>query len=309
MFETPLSIEEQTKAALAGDSSALGVVFQFYRPRLHAHALRICGNMPVAQDAVQDTFISALTHLQSLRDSAVFYPWLKKILVNRCYRLLRKERTAGFDEEMERKDLLVRQSVEDKFEKAANLQQLYKTLMFLSDELKSCILLRYFSEYNSYEDIAMILGVPVGTVRSRLAAAREKLSALLIRTADSDDAALKEAQQWSGFYSDSWNRIYDDDQTRSTFFNHLIPALRIRFTSGKSGIGRNILEEEVNNDLYFGSRFLPKEIVSSGNLSIMEGPNVNHPDFPDRCAPATSIVIFRKNGKVETLQIFDSTRP
>lgn len=309
MFEPPPSIREQTRAALAGDSSALGVVFQFYRPRLQAHALRICGNTPVAQDAVQDTFISALTHLHSLRDATVFYPWLKKILVNRCYRLLQKERTVGFDEEMERKDFAVRQAVEDKFEKAANLQQLYKTLMFLSDELKSCILLRYFSEFNSYEDIAMILDVPVGTVRSRLAAARQKLTLQFTQMTDADDRALTEAKQWSGFYADSWNRIYDDGQTRKSFFNHLVPALRIRFTSGKSGIGRDILEEEVDNDLYFGSRFAPKEVVSSGNISLMEGPNINGPDFPDRCAPATSIVLFRKNGKVETLHIFDSTRP
>src|SRR5262249_10262419 len=147
-----------TKAAINGDSTALGVVFQFYRPRLLAHALRICGNTSVAQDAVQDAFIAALTHLSSLRDTNLFYPWLKKILVNRCYQLLKKEKSVGFEENMERNDFTLRQSVEEKFEKAANLQQLYKALMFLSDELKACIMLRYFSEFNSYEDIAIILG-------------------------------------------------------------------------------------------------------------------------------------------------------
>src|SRR5690242_3518052 len=116
MFQPPPSIESQTNAAIHGDSAALGVVFQFYRPRLQAHALRICGNSPVAQDVVQDTFISAFTHLKSLRDPKLFYPWLRKILVNHCYRLLKKERSVNFDEHMERKDLLVRHSTEDKFE-------------------------------------------------------------------------------------------------------------------------------------------------------------------------------------------------
>jgi len=308
MFQPPQSIEIQARAAIYGDSVALGVVFQFYRARLQAHAMRICGNSPLAQDAVQDTFISALTHLKSLRDPKMFYPWMKKILVNRCYQLLKKEHTVGFDEQMERKDFLVRQSAEDKFEKSATIQQLHKALLLLSDELKSCVLLRYFSEFNSYEDIATILDIPVGTVRSRLSAAREKLMQQFHRVEDAGEKALVEAQQWSGFYADTWKRVYDNNEGRNEFFNHLIPLLQIRFTSGKMGIGRNILEEEVNNDLSFGSRFIVTEVVSSGNVSLMEGHNLNHPDFPDRCAPATSIVIFRKNNMVETLQIFDSAR-
>lgn len=308
MFQPPQEIETHIRAAINGDAVALGIVFQFYRARLLAHALRICGNTPLAQDAVQDTFISALTHLKSLRDEKMFYPWMKKILVNRCFQLLKKERSVGFDEQIEKSDLLLRHSSEDKFEKAANMQQLYKVLMYLSDELKSCVLLRYFSEFNSYEDIATILDIPVGTVRSRLAAAREKLMQQIHLTQDAGDKALVEAKQWSGFYIDSWNRIYDDNQTRNEFFNHLIPSLRIRFTSGKSGLGRTILEEELSNDLTFGSRLVVTEVVTSGNVTLMEGHNNNHHDYPDRCAPATSIVIFRKNSKVETLQIFDSAR-
>ena len=308
MFQPPQEIESHTIAAINGDSVALGIVFQFYRARLLAHALRICGNSPLAQDAVQDTFISALTNLKSLRDPKVFYPWLRKILFNRCYQLLKKERSVGFDEQMERKDFLVRQTAEDKFEKAANMQQLHKVLMFLSDELKSCVLLRYFSEFNNYEDIATILNIPVGTVRSRLAAAREKLMQQFHLVEDAGDKALTEAKQWSGYYADSWKMIYDDNRQRMDFFNHFIPSLNIRFTSGKTGIGRNILEEEVSNDIQFGSRLIITEVISSGNVSLMEGHNINHPEFPDRCAPATSIVIFRKNDKVETLQIFDSAR-
>lgn len=309
MFEVPASIQSQTNAAIQGDSAALGIVFQFYRPRLLAHALRICGNTPLAQDAVQDTFISALTHLKSLRDSTVFYPWLKKILVNRCYQLLKKEKSVGFEENMERSDFAVRQSVEEKFEKAANRQQLYKALMFLSDELRVCILLRYFSEFNSYEDIAVILGIPVGTVRSRLAAAREKLSLQFVHVADAGDKALTEAKRWSDFYLEHWNNLYDDSRIRDAFFNHLHPSLYIRFTSGKQDIGRTLIESEISNDLIYGSRTSVTQVSSSGNISVIEGANFNHPDYPDRCAPFTTLVLFRKNDIVNTAHIFDSPRP
>jgi RNA polymerase sigma factor (sigma-70 family) len=309
MFEVPPSIQTHTEAAVQGDSTALGIVFQFYRPRLQAHALRICGNTPLAQDAVQDTFISALLHLKSLRNTAVFYPWLKRILINRCYQLLKKENTVGFDENMERKDFLVVQTAEDKFEKLANLQMLYKALNYLSDELKSCVLLRYFGDYNSYEDIATILAVPVGTVRSRLSAAREKLSQEFIKMNDAGDSALLEAKEWSEFYSHSWENIYDNAEVRQELFDHFIPQLALRYTSGKAGIGRELLTEEIDNDLHFGSRYKPDVIVSSGNLTLIQGPNINHPQFPDRCAPASAIVLFRSKDKVTTAHVFDAPRP
>ncbi|HKR06251.1 MAG TPA: RNA polymerase sigma factor [Bacteroidia bacterium] len=309
MIEIPDIIKIKTSAALNGDATAMGALFEWYRPRLHAHALRICGNTPLAQDAVQDTFIAAFTHLYSLRDAQLFYPWLKKILVNNCYQLLRKERSVEFTDSHLANDALLHRSIDEHFENISNSQRMYEALRFLSDELRSCVMLRYFSSVKSYEEIALVLGIPVGTVRSRLAAAREKLSEHFIGKDDADDAALKEAQQWSGFYSDRWNKVYDDQQARKEFFNHLIPALNIRFTSGKFGTGRNILEEEINNDLFYGSRFAANDIVSSGNITVMEGPNFNHPDYPDRCAPATALILFRKNDKVEVTHIFDSPRP
>ncbi len=308
MIEIPVSIKEKTTAALNGDASAMGTLFEWFRPRLYAHALRICGNTPAAQDAVQDTFSSAFTHLSSLRNAQLFYPWLKKILVNNCYLLLRKERFAELNDHHLTNDALLHRSIDERFDDISNSQRMYEALRFLSDELRSCIMLRYFSSIKSYEEIAKVLGIPVGTVRSRLAAAREKLSGYFIGKEDADDAALKEAQQWSGFYSDRWNKVYDDHRARNEFFNHLIPALTIRFTSGRFGTGRNILEEEIDNDMVYGSRFSTNNIMSSGNITVMEGPNFNHADYPDRCAPSTSLILFRKNDKVEIAQIFDSPR-
>ena len=309
MFEIPASIQEKTRAAVEGDVSAMGVLFEWYRPRLYAHALRICGNNPLAKDAVQDTFISAFTHLNVLRDASFFYPWLKKILVNNCYRLLRKESTVEFTDSHLKHGNFIHHELDERFENISNVQRMYDALRFLSEELRSCILLRYFSSIKSYEEIATVLGIPVGTVRSRLAAAREKLSLYFFRNDDAGDAAIKEAQQWSDFYTERWNKVYDDSGVRNEFFSHLIPALNIRFTSGRFGTGRSILEEEINNDLVYGSRFMACEIVSSGNLTVMEGPNFNHPDYPDRCAPQTSLILFRKGDKVEMAHIFDSRRP
>lgn len=309
MVEIPGYIRARTIAALNGDTSAIGTVFDWFRPRLYAHALHICRNPPLAQDAVQDTFISAYTHLSSLRDVELFYPWLKRILINNCFLLLRRERSTELTDQHLAIDLLLHRPVDDHFEKLSNAQQLHESLRFLSEELRSCILLRYFSSYKSYEDISRILNIPVGTVRSRLSAARQKLSALFLANHDVGDEAMREARHWSGFYYNQWSKLHSDPEVRNEFFNHFHPSLNIHFTSGKMGTGRRIIENEINNDLLYGSRVAVSEVVSSGNISIIEADNINHPEYPGRCAPATAIVLFRRDQQVAVAHIFDSPRP
>ncbi|GEM_PF-108565 len=308
MNHTPPSVAKKITDAIAGNSVSLGNVFQYYRPRLMAHALRICGNTPLAQDAVQDTFISAFTNLHTLRNPSMFYPWLKKILVNNCYLLMRREKSTGISEMHFLNDAMLNNSIEKKFEDISNRQRIYDVMQLLSDELRICIMLRYFSAYSSYDEMAEILNIPVGTIRSRLSAAREKLKLLFNQHEDTDDSALLESKQWSDYYFDKWKGMYDDLEARNELFEHHHPMVTVRFTSGKTSKGRGLLESEINNDLLFGTRFKPEEIISSGNLTLIEGPNINHKNSPDRCAPSSAMVLFRNNNRVETLHIFDSQR-
>ena len=168
-------------------------------------------------------------------------------------------------------------------------------------------MLRYFSNYNRYDEIAQVLRIPVGTVRSRLAAAREKL--LSFRNApDTSDHALKEAQEWSNYYYNAWHHLYDDRQARKQFIDHFHASLNIRYTSGRSGKGRAILEGLINDDLNYGSTFKAEEIASSGNITLIEGININQPEYIDRCPPSSIFVLFREGDKIETFHIFDSCR-
>lgn len=308
MTEISDNIKEKIFTALKGDPASLGTLFEWFRPRLYAHALRICGNTPAAQDAVQDTFMAALAHLHTLRQPAYFYPWLRRILINNCYQLLRKERSACFDEKLERKDMLIHRSIDAHFEHVSDEQRLYNALHCLSEELRSCVMLRYFSSYDSYDEIAVLLGIPVGTVRSRLSAAREKLVQLYARFEDAGDEILKRSKEWSRYYQLLWTKVYDDASIRNELFDHLHPSISIRFTSGKSGMGRRIIEKEVDDDLYYGTRFHACEIASCGNISVIEGFNSNTPEHPDRCPSSSVLVAFRQNEKVASFHIFDSPR-
>ncbi len=301
-------IQQRVKEAVSGDTKSMAFLFQLYRPQLYAQALRMVGN-PMAHDVFQDTFISAFTHISSLRNEAVFYIWLKKILLNNCFLTLRKGKSVLNYRLTIPKDTYVEESIEQRMDSAANTQQIYNALSGLSSELRSCVLLRYFSNYGSYEEIALILGIPIGTVRSRLAAAREKLYAVYSHYNDKQDTAFIEAKQWSEYYLQIWEKFYDYPDARNEFVKQLNPALLVRYTSGKSGTGRAILEKEFNNDLLYGSRFQVKEVNSCGNISVLEVINTNSPEYPDRCAPSSVIVLFRNNERIiHACNLFDSPR-
>ena len=307
MVPVPQTILEKTNAALEGDSNAFGSLFQWYNPRLYAHALRLCGNTPIAQDAVQETFISAFIHRSSLRDPSLFYPWLKRILVNHCYRLLKKEK---FNEPdlIERKDILIQHSIEENFDRTANRQWVYVALNKLSDELRACVMLKYFTRFKSYEDIALILGIPIGTVRSRLSAAREKLLSAYKQFSDTTDNAMKESGKWSGYYFYLWQNLYQNSIVRNEFRQHMHPSMNVRFTSGKLGRGRVLLDSALDDDIRHGSHLCVDEVTSSGDVSVISGANKNSKDHPDHCPPSTLVVVFRHNDKIETTHIFDSPR-
>jgi len=309
MLAVPSGIEEKTHAALQGDAAAFGSIFQWYNPRLYAHALRLCGNTPLAQDAVQETFISAFIHRSSLREPSSFYPWLKRILYNHCYRLLSKERSGGIThEDIERKDMVIERSIEENFEKTANQQWLYAALNHLSDDLKACVMLRHFTLFKSYEDIATILGIPIGTVRSRLSAAREKLVSCYKQFNDAADKALSESKRWSSYYNYLFGNLYENNLVRNEFIQHMDPTMDIRFTSGKLGKGRNLLARAFEEDIRYGSQLCVDDICSSGDISVVSGANKNSTEHPGHCPPSTVVVLFRDHDKIVTSHIFDSSR-
>lgn len=308
MTDTTQLIRDKTEAALSGDAAAMGLLFEWYRPKLYVHALRLCGNTPLAEDALQETFISAFTHLPSLRNPSVFYPWLRKILMNNCFLLLRKEKSLLTQTNKISIDTFIQESVEHHFEKVANQQLMYEAMGQLSEELCSCIMLRYFTSFSSYEDIALILGIPIGTVRSRLSAAREKLTLLFKRLEDTDDEVLTQSKQWSGYYHHLWGNMYDDSQIRNEFINHLQPTLDIHYTSGQIGKGRMFVEDEINDDFVYGTRFNVADVSSCGNISVIEGINLNSSEHPERCPPSTVFVAIRKKDRIGAIHIFNSPR-
>ena len=154
-------------AARAGEMAAWNALYQYYYPRLLNTALQLCGNRSETKDLVQDTFITAFLKLSQLKDPSHFGAWIRKILVRKCYRLSRPFETLS--------ETIETTGWEEQLEYVERETRLQTAIRQLPEILRTTLLLRYFSGRQSYNEIADILSVPVGTVRSRLNEAKSKL--------------------------------------------------------------------------------------------------------------------------------------
>lgn len=298
-------MQEFVKAAQSGDISAWNILYRQHEPWLYASALRICGNSPAAKDAVQDTFIQAYLKLQQLKKTATFAGWLKTILFRNCNRYLQpKYLTRSFVSfEMEN---FCENEINDQLECYAQRIKVYDTLSFLSQTLQSVVLLRYFSAWQSYEKIAKILCIPVGTVRSRLNQAKQKMQEHWLKSNADNEKYFKESQEWNHFYNLQFGTVHSSLNSREKLLQHLDKNLQLVFTSGNTLYGRQFIENEIEDDLLYGSSFGNIQVMSSGSLSIVEVCNINSKEYPSRCPDNGIFVLYRTGNAVSRINFHNS---
>ena len=265
------------------------------------------GNTPAAKDAVQDAFLLAYLQLHQLKNINAFGAWIKKILHHNCYRKLHSYRhytTASAISITD--DNFWENEMERKLELFSKRTQLYEAIGSLAEPLRCTLLLRYFSTFQSYEQIATILCVPVGTVCSRLNQARSRLIEHWKRDHEINENIYKQSEGWSDFYFHHFTSMYESEIARKKLIHHFEKKIEITFTSGKSGAGREYFENEIEDDLHFGTRYQPIHVASCGNISIVEGTNYNPPDCPGRCPESSVFVLFRNGDRVNKLNLYNT---
>jgi RNA polymerase sigma-70 factor (ECF subfamily) len=165
----------------AGDSLAIERLVQTYQQDVYRLALSILDDPDEAEDATQEVFLSALRALESFRGYASFKTWLFSIAINLCRsRLGRRNRRARIQQILQSLFRLGGGQVlpENEALKNESDSALWQAIRALGDKHRIPIVLRYYHEL-PVADIAETLGIPPGTVHSRLNHAREKLRALL----------------------------------------------------------------------------------------------------------------------------------
>ena len=174
---------------LAGRRDAFGQLVDRYQNRLFHSLLHLLGSSEDAQDAAQDAFVQAFEKLASFRGQSQFYSWLFRIAFNLAVSSKRKSRrmTVSLEARREASGLEppdVNPATEPSYAMDVSDRQrlVQQALAELSAEFRTALVLKEMDGM-SYEEIADIVDVPLGTVRSRIHRARvelrDKLSVLL----------------------------------------------------------------------------------------------------------------------------------
>jgi RNA polymerase sigma factor (sigma-70 family) len=165
---------------LAGNPRQFGVLVDRYKDRGYALAWRLMGSREEAEEMVQDAFVKAYRSLAEFRGASSFGTWYYRILYNTCMTRIsrRHEETVSLEDlgpvdadlafESDDPDELERIAAEERHdilkEEIQNLPEKYRTVLTL-----------FYVQAQRYEEIAVILSIPVNTVKTYLFRARNLL--------------------------------------------------------------------------------------------------------------------------------------
>ena len=167
-----------------GEYSAFDLLVLKYQSRVIAISTKYVKDIQLAEDIAQESFFKAYKSIDSFREESAFYTWLYRITANTAINYLsskkRKSELLEADvsnregESIDIFDIPGGESPEDILNANSLREDIFKNMSNLPEEIRTAVTLREF-EGLSYEEIAEILGCPLGTVRSRIFRGRELL--------------------------------------------------------------------------------------------------------------------------------------
>jgi RNA polymerase sigma-70 factor (ECF subfamily) len=270
------------RAAVGGDVASFSALLDRYRASLYARALAYLGQPEDAADAVQETFLLALTRLGQVRDPEAVGGWLHAVMRSVCAMELRRPArrvtVTQIDDHVP--------TAPDAVEQLALREWVWAALEDLPEPLRLVTLLRFFGRGHSYAEIAQLCGVPVGTVRSRLHQAKAELGARLL--AESGTTPCGDAG-WAQRVRASYLSLAARDP--DPYVAMFAPDADIA-ASGLVVQGRDEIRAMCEEDLDDGTGTRLVDVVSSAAITVIESKFVNPPDDPQHCPPAVTQVLF-----------------
>ena len=176
---------ELVRSAQAGDEAALDTLFRRHHPRLRTLCLRLTGDHSDADDACQEALLALARGLAGFDGRSSFATWAYRVTTNTCLDELRRRRrrpAPGLPADAGETGDLDDQGGEDHgadlSDAVAERVDIHAALAGLPPEFRAAVVLRDLCQL-SYAEIADAVGVPVGTVRSRIARGRTALLPVL----------------------------------------------------------------------------------------------------------------------------------
>lgn len=296
------------RAAQDGDADSLAALFRVYYPGMRSIANHILGFGPDAEDACQDAAVAALGRIGKLRDPSAVRAWLHAIVRNNCRDIQRARKhvlveVAGT--EMHAGEL---DTPGTTVERDAERDWVRHALRQLTPAVRPVAVLRYFTEHNSYEQIAELCGIPLGTVRSRLSDARRQLAVVLPQVRDDrheDSAALtaERREEAAILLSGVANGVLP----RSISGRWAADAA-VSWPDGRRSTGLPSIFEMLRHRHQSGVRFRLADVVAGPDTTVWVTGFSGPPHDPHGCPPAGTWMLHERDGMVREVRLVHTPR-
>ena len=178
--------QELVRAAAGGDTEAFERLVRTYENKIYHLALRMCGSADEAADIAQEAFLAAWRGLPSFRGEANFATWLYRLTSNAAIDYLRRQKKQRGDLSLDDEELGLdavdtAPGPQDAAEGAELCSAVSEGLRRLGEDHRQVLVLREIQGL-SYEEIAEVLALDLGTVKSRISRARSALRKILLES-------------------------------------------------------------------------------------------------------------------------------
>jgi RNA polymerase sigma-70 factor (ECF subfamily) len=195
MKTSPKVQKEMIENCKAGDEKAFAEIVFHNQKKVFNIAYRMLGNLEEAKDLAQEVFISVFESIKDLKEEAKFDAWLTQITLNHCrnrWKYLKRRQyfnSDSLDDPVETEDGNMPRAIADPsenpetlYEKKMIQQFIQRGLLKLKEDQRELLVLRDLQGF-SYEEMGVLLGLPEGTIKSKLHRARMDLKGILERAA------------------------------------------------------------------------------------------------------------------------------
>jgi RNA polymerase sigma-70 factor (ECF subfamily) len=195
MKPSPRIQREVIERCKAGDEKAFAEVVLHSQKKVFNIAYRMLGHLEEAKDLAQEVFLSVFESIKDLKEEIKFEAWLTQITLNHCrnrWKYLKRRQyfnTDSLDDPVETEDGIMPKAIVDPsddpetlYEKKNIQQFIQRGLMKLKEDQRELLVLRDLQGF-SYEEMGQWLGLPEGTIKSKLHRARMDLKEILERSA------------------------------------------------------------------------------------------------------------------------------